>query len=69
MVFEKFGCADTFVPLILIENSQQQRQTGKAIESFRNEIVVASGQLVAIASARKQVTAGAKRRVKRNAAG
>ena len=27
------------MPTLLIENSQQQRQTGAAIESFRNETV------------------------------
>lgn len=36
---DKFGCVDSFLPLLLIENSQQQRQTGAAIESFRNEVV------------------------------
>ena len=25
------------MPLLMIENSQQQRQTGAAVESFRNE--------------------------------
>ena len=25
------------MPILLIENSQQQRQTGAAVESFRNE--------------------------------
>lgn len=34
-----YGCSDAFVPLLLIENSQQQRQTGAAVESFRNEMV------------------------------
>lgn len=33
---DRFGCSDTFMPLLLIENSQQARQTGAAIESFRN---------------------------------
>lgn len=33
------GCADAFLPLIMIENSQMQRQTKAAIESFRNEMV------------------------------
>jgi hypothetical protein len=37
---DKFGCAVTFLPLLLIENSQQQRQTGAAVESFRNEVSV-----------------------------
>ena len=28
--------------MLLIENAQQQRQTGAAVESFRNEMVKAS---------------------------
>lgn len=46
---EEFGCAVAWVPLLTIENSQQQRQTGAAIESFRNEMVksnLASLQLI-----------------------
>jgi len=39
---DKFGCVDSFLPMLLIENSQQQRQTGAAIESFRNEMVQAN---------------------------
>jgi len=35
----RYGCADSFIPLLLIENSQMQRQTGAAVESFRNEMV------------------------------
>lgn len=27
-----------WIPILLIENSQQQRQTGAAVESFRNEM-------------------------------
>lgn len=40
----KWGCSFEFLPMLLIENSQQQRQTGAAVESFRNEMVVANGQ-------------------------
>ena len=36
---DRFGCVDSFIPMLLIENSQQQRQTGAAVESFRNEMV------------------------------
>ena len=36
------GCAIQFMPLLLIENSQQQRQTGAAVESMRNETVKSS---------------------------
>ena len=36
---DEWGCAITWVPIILIENAGQIRQTGAAIESFRNEMV------------------------------
>ncbi len=39
---DKFGCVDSFLPMLLIENSKQQRQTGAAVESFRNEMVKAN---------------------------
>jgi hypothetical protein len=35
-------CAFCWTPVLLIENSQQQRQTGAAVESFRNEMVKAN---------------------------
>lgn len=34
-----FGCAVAWMPLLLVENSNQARQTGAAVESFRNEVV------------------------------
>jgi hypothetical protein len=36
---EDWGCSMSWLPILLIENSQQQRQTGAAVESFRNEMV------------------------------
>jgi len=36
---DEWACAITWLPILLIENSQQQRQTGAAVESFRNEMV------------------------------
>lgn len=36
---DEWNCAITWLPVLLIENSQQQRQTGAAVESFRNEVV------------------------------
>lgn len=36
---DEFGCAMAWMPMLLIENAQQSRQTGAAVESFRNEIV------------------------------
>jgi hypothetical protein len=34
----RYGCSDSFLPLLLIENSQQQRQTAAAVESLRNVV-------------------------------
>jgi hypothetical protein len=39
---DEWGCAIAWIPLLTIENSQQQRQTGAAVESFRNEMVKAN---------------------------
>jgi len=36
---DEWQCAINFVPFLMIENSQQQRQTGAAVESFRNESI------------------------------
>ena len=36
---DEWGCAVTWLPTLMVENSQQQRATGAAIESFRNETV------------------------------
>ena len=36
---DDWGCAVTWLPTLMIENSQQQRHTSSAIESFRNETV------------------------------
>ena len=36
---DEWGCAVTWLPMLLIENSQRQRQTGAAVESARNESV------------------------------
>ena len=36
---DEWGCAITWLPMLTIENSQQQRSTGAAVESFRNEMV------------------------------
>ncbi len=37
-VVDRWGCVDSFLPLLLIENAQQSRQTGAAIESLRNVV-------------------------------
>jgi hypothetical protein len=35
---DEWGCAVAWLPLLLIENASQSRQTGAAVESFRNEV-------------------------------
>lgn len=39
---DEHGCAISWMPILLIENSQQQRSTAAAVESFRNEMVDAN---------------------------
>jgi len=50
---DEWGCSMAWLPMLMIENSQQQRQTGAAVESFRNEMVKANevSQQVLIAAA------------------
>ena len=51
-------CAMSALPMLTIENSQQQRSTGAAVESFRNEMVKANetNQQVLIAATNKNNT-------------
>jgi hypothetical protein len=41
---EEWGCAMSWLPVLLIENAQQSRSTGAAVESFRNEMVAANAE-------------------------
>ena len=54
---DEYACAIAWLPMLTIENSQQQRQTGAAVESFRNEMVKAneSSQLLLLASANRRL--------------
>lgn len=36
---DEWGCTIAWTPLLLIENAKLQRETGAAVESFRNEMV------------------------------
>lgn len=53
---DEWGCSMAWLPVLMIENSQQQRQTGAAVESFRNEMVKANetSQQVLFAAATTQ---------------
>lgn len=52
---DEWSCAIVWLPVLLIENSQQQRSTGAAVESFRNEMVKANedSQLALLAAANR----------------
>ena len=52
---DEWACSMAWVPMLLIENSQQQRQTSAAVESFRNEMVKSNevSQQVLIAAAQQ----------------
>ena len=39
---DEWGCSMAWMPVLMIENSMQQRHTGAAVESFRNEMVKAN---------------------------
>jgi len=39
---DDYGCSMAWMPVILLENSKLQNETGSAIESFRNEMVKAN---------------------------
>ena len=53
---EEWGCAIAWLPIMMIENSQQQRQTGAAVESFRNEMVKAQETVLQIATKSNNIT-------------
>ena len=50
---DEWGCSMAWLPVLMIENSRQQHQTGAAVESFRNEMVKANehSQKVLLATA------------------
>jgi hypothetical protein len=52
---DDWGCAIAWLPVLLIENAQMSRQTGAAVESFRNEMVKAneSSQQLLVHATRK----------------
>ena len=45
---DEWGCAVNWMPMLLIENSQQQRQTGAAVESFRYETISRISQTISM---------------------
>jgi hypothetical protein len=54
-MIDRWDCSLALIPVLMIENSQVQRQTGAAVESFRNEMVKANGETLAALSAPMQI--------------
>lgn len=46
-VVDRHGCVDSFLPLLLIENAQQSRQTGASVDALRSELKQAGEAAVA----------------------
>lgn len=45
---DEWGCSIAWLPILLIENANQQRHTGAAVESFRNEMVNSQNAFLAL---------------------
>lgn len=54
------GCAVAWLPVLIVDNSQQQRKTGAAVESFRNEMVRANDAMPPALSAGVRFIGGGK---------
>ena len=57
---DDWGCSLAWLPILLIENAQMNRQTGSAVESFRNEMVKANESSQQILAYAAQKSIGAK---------
>lgn len=55
-IVDEYGCAMTWLPILLVENAKTNRGTSAAVESFRNEMVNAnnSSQQLLMAAAQMQ---------------
>lgn len=47
-ISDGWRCAFTWMPILLVENAQQSRQSGAAIESFRNAMVAQNQVLTTV---------------------
>ena len=43
---KRWDCTFALFPMIMLENSQMQRQTGAAVESLRNEVAAGAGSFM-----------------------
>lgn len=45
---DQWACAISFLPMLLVENAQRTRETGAAVESFRNEVARTQQAIAAV---------------------
>lgn len=55
---DEYACGIAWLPMLLVENAMQSRQSGSAIESFRNEMVKANDSSQKLLKAATQATSG-----------
>ena len=46
---DTWDCAIAWIPILMIENSNEQRKTAASVQSFRNEMVKQQGILIQLA--------------------
>lgn len=57
---DDWGCSISWMPILLVENAQMSRQTGAAVESFRNEMVKANKSSQQLLASTAKLTLGDK---------
>lgn len=45
---DQFDCAISFLPILLIENANENRKTAASVQSFRNEMVKGNNMLLGV---------------------
>ena len=55
---DKFDCAIAWMPILMIENSNEQRKTAASVQSFRNEMVKMQGMMLLEARGRQGIENG-----------
>ena len=54
--YDEWGCAMSWLPILLVENSQRQISTSAAVESFRNEMVEGNNKFLGIINQAKAIS-------------
>ena len=52
---DEWGCAVSWMPILLIENSQKQRETNDTIQNFRNETLNRISQTISMKTIKEPI--------------